>query len=119
MSAALDMDPAIRQRWVDALRSGDYPQGLYNLRTTRGFCCYGVLCELAVADGVMPAADGPDQEGVYSYNGAESLLPAAVKTWASVNFGQLSLARRNDDGWTFSQIADAIEGLVSAEATTA
>jgi len=114
MNAGLEMDPAIRQRWVSALRSGRYPQARENLRTTEGFCCYGVLCELAVEDGAIPAPEEPDQ-GVYRYSGAIALLPHAVKTWASIGFEQMWLARRNDDGWTFDQIADVIEGRIPAE----
>lgn len=56
----------IRNRWVAALRSGDYVQGVGRLttpaehdevgryaRTERyEHCCLGVLCELAVQDGI-------------------------------------------------------------------
>ena len=46
------MKPEIKQRWVAALRSGHYKQGPSALRRDDRFCCLGVLCDLAVQDGV-------------------------------------------------------------------
>jgi hypothetical protein len=123
MSAPLKMDPRIRARWVAALRSGEYPQAFNHLRTDDGFCCYGVLCELAVQDGVIPPPERDPLSATYSYAGAGSLLPPPVKAWAKVNFKQMALAKAND-GWTssdganhpsvsFAQIADLIEGGAS------
>lgn len=60
-----------RQRWVDALRSGDYKQakGVLKTETLEGdtaYCCLGVACELALPD--LPELEwavGTDQnEGV-------------------------------------------------------
>ena len=51
------MKPEIAQRWVEALRSGEYKQGLSVLRRIDesgngqdSYCCLGVLCEIAVAE---------------------------------------------------------------------
>ena len=32
--------------WIEALRSGNYPKSRGQLRTTSGFCCLGVACDL-------------------------------------------------------------------------
>jgi len=40
------MNPRIKQRWLDALRSGEYKQTMENLQDMNGFCCLGVLCDL-------------------------------------------------------------------------
>lgn len=48
------MDKAIKQRWLDALRSGKYAQGTGSLMrkintpvgTTDEYCCLGVLCDI-------------------------------------------------------------------------
>jgi hypothetical protein len=37
----------ILDKWLTALESGDYKQGHGRLRTDQGFCCLGVLCEVA------------------------------------------------------------------------
>lgn len=41
------MTPELKQRWVDALRSGDYQQGQSYLANNGSYCCLGVLCEVA------------------------------------------------------------------------
>jgi hypothetical protein len=44
------MEAELKKKWVDALRSGKYPQGQRHLRTAGAeakFCCLGVLCEVA------------------------------------------------------------------------
>lgn len=44
------MNPELKAKWVEALRSGKYVQGQHGLRTERNgaeaFCCMGVLCEV-------------------------------------------------------------------------
>lgn len=41
------MNPEIKRRWVEALRSGRYTQGRRCLRTVaHEFCCLSVLCDL-------------------------------------------------------------------------
>lgn len=42
------MDPFVRDIWVEALRSGAYPQGRYKLRSAEDhFCPLGVLADIA------------------------------------------------------------------------
>lgn len=36
----------MRQKWLDALRSGEYGQGKGNLCAEGKFCCLGVACEV-------------------------------------------------------------------------
>jgi hypothetical protein len=121
----LEMDPAIRARWTAALRSGETPQALQKLRDADARCCLGVLCDLAVADGVIPPPVEHDTDG-WLYAGAGSVLPEEVARWAGLKdqtnpyfadeleVGNASdtkgLAELNDDGWSFAQIADAIDG---------
>lgn len=41
------MDKEVKERWLTALKSGDYKKGVKTLRTSRGeFCCLGVLADL-------------------------------------------------------------------------
>ena len=37
---------SVKQQWIAALRSGEYKQGRWALRTDSGYCCFGVLCDL-------------------------------------------------------------------------
>lgn len=119
------MDTEVKTKWLDALRSGEYHQGAHYLRSRGGaednFCCLGVLCELAVAEGVI---ESPlmDEEMIYQYGpGAErSYLPKEVQAWAGLPdmHGALlssgdepwcSLTEMNDQEIPFEEIANVIE----------
>jgi hypothetical protein len=121
------MDPGIRARWTAALRSGDIRQAREVLNDGEGrCCCLGVLCDLAVADGVIEPAvyDEVEQSWVY-LDGEARILPLAVACWAGIA-GQKAvdlanpvvmadgepapLASLNDHGSTFAEIADLIDG---------
>lgn len=88
------MNPVVRDMWVDALESGDYPQGrgrlvAHNLETdTRRFCCLGVLCELAVHAGILRYVPRPNSYHTY-VNGEQvgidsAVLPEVVARWAGL-----------------------------------
>ena len=119
------MDPLIRARWVAALRSGNYKQGLGRLKVRRAhqkteYCCLGVLCEIAVEDGVVEPANTLLPEGVYRFAGNGHTLPQKVAEWAGLKShnpsvigesGKITnLAGLNDEAkLCFSDIADVIE----------
>lgn len=113
MSITLEQQKANRKLWVEALRSGKYEQTRHTLRTADGFCCLGVLADIAgcewsidtghyLADGCMRTAPNiarlfvglADDEGNYPVDEDDE-----------VN----SLASLNDAGTPFAQIADIIE----------
>lgn len=136
------MNKDVAKRWVEALRSGEYKQARRALADELpsgdiGYCCLGVLCELAVADGVIP----PKARAVYptsrfSFNEDAYMPPDAVDEWAGqgirnqdryrieipdeiadrlsevgIDHGNIAfLPELNDDAeLTFSEIADLIE----------
>lgn len=136
------MNKDIAKLWVDALRSGKYPQAKEVLCSNEGYCCLGVLCELAVEAGVIPpgrepteeewsdnAGDLPDVpndiEGVIAYDGYATMPSVKVQGWAGLktSIGSFMentdtentytcLASKNDGGATFAEIADIIESKV-------
>lgn len=106
------MDERIKLDWLDALRSGEIHQGSGKLHTAtkngdgterHEFCCLGVLCELAVAAGVVERVDLSDTDGyrdaedtVYGYAPTEGpsagvpfphYPPQEVATWAGLPHG--------------------------------
>jgi len=109
------MNSQIKQKWVSALRSGEYQQGQCYLRTNSGFCCLGVLCDLYAKENNVEwnlANNGHN----YEFQEFESYLPSSVRKWADleycnppVNDEESTLARLNDNGTTFNEIADVIE----------
>lgn len=81
------MDQRVKTLWVTALRSGEYEQGRHTLRKGDQFCCLGVLCDLAVKEGVIPAPVAGlsvDDRQVWTYGEADTLLPHEVVAWAQL-----------------------------------
>lgn len=96
------------RRWVQALRSGAYEQGKIFMRKDNKYCCLGVAMDLAIANGVVCNPDW----------GKTSITPAAVEKWFGTNLnrevrlasgGINNPANLNDNGTSFTDIADAIE----------
>lgn len=127
------MRQEIAHKWAEALESGEYTQGAYSLAVEGAdggaeHCCLGVLCELAIADGVdVPKAgerysDDRVDGVLYKYGAeqAESLLPDEVMEWSGILTGGGSwgdghnLAQYNDDGFPFSKIAAIIRDNADA-----
>lgn len=80
----------IKKRWVEALRSGEYEQGEKKLRTDEDkFCCLGVLCDLAVKDGLgewLRYSPISGIDSVHWYFGTSAaVLPEDVAEWAGLN----------------------------------
>lgn len=114
--AAVKSREELRVLWIAALRSGDFKQGQHALKPDDGgYCCLGVLCEVA---GIM------DKNGIASYDGAENpiYLPPFFAQHMGMNptgtsnirIGEDdrndSLANMNDRRKvTFTQIADLLE----------
>lgn len=121
------MDQEVKAKWVAALRSGDYIQGQGFLKTTdehgAKHCCLGVLCDLAVLEGVTTAheVEGDAHRTTIYARGYDCFPPREVWEWAGLGNdnpevdipGQeekRSLVDLNDSGKSFSEIADRIEG---------
>lgn len=120
------MDSAIKADWVRALRSGEYSQANGALQKNGGFCCLGVLCDLAVKAGVpvrvstieCGCSDADCCPGV-AYDSADSYPPIQVQNWAGMSTmdpvvkdseGEIrTLSALNDEGRTFEEIAQFIE----------
>ena len=117
------MNPEVKKQWVEALRSGEYEQTDCALHDERGFCCLGVLCDLHAK-----ATGGKWDESHYErrYQGVAALLPPLVCEWAQLPYVShydpdgtdvditkenktMRLATLNDDGVSFTKIADYID----------
>lgn len=140
----MSVNRIVAQKWVDALRSGEFQQttgklGAVAADGSRAYCCLGVLCEVAVADGVIPPAyvsrADPDHPILqyeaqigspgpathkYFWNGGLRDEPWFVATPQHVRYepdgemayedDEIGLTTLNDaHRLNFNQIADAIE----------
>jgi len=104
----------VAQKWVEALRNGEYKQGTGCLKARDQFCCLGVLSDLAVKhgigrwDGLERFTDGSEERS--------GRLARSVMQWAKVKDSEGAidsppsrLTMLNDNGATFLEIADLIE----------
>jgi hypothetical protein len=102
------MDAQLKAKWVEALRSGEYQQGLRALRKGNSFCCLGVLCDVMGAEW-----DKGEDDLNATLNGEKQdyyLAPEALAVVGMTDKEQEVLYGMNDnEGKTFPQIADYIE----------
>lgn len=116
------MKREVMQMWVDALRSGEYQQGVGELRVVWetgdiDYCCLGVLCDLHrrrtnqgewLEEGYVPW--GASKKHVRT-------LPEPVRRWAEMRDGnpdmpekQMTIAELNDvSELPFTELAELIE----------
>jgi hypothetical protein len=76
------------KKWIEALRSGKFSQTRERLADTKGFCCLGVACEVAISNGVVIdkcEAGTMDGKKYFEYDGDSGELPGAVADWLGLN----------------------------------
>jgi hypothetical protein len=120
------VNPDIKRRWIEALRSGEYRQTQEVLVEPDpilgdAFCCLGVLCEIAVKDGVIVRQAESYLDPANPMDQSDATLPMAVLRWAElpidghtanevVVMHERYLTTFNDNfRYDFNQIADVIE----------
>jgi hypothetical protein len=117
------MNTEIAEKWATSLESGKYTQGIGALQQNNKHCCLGVLCELAVTEGIIQPPT-LDIDGIYRYGSCQTwsteTLPDEVIEWAEMNSNEgiidtniddrhyVSLIEMNDDGISFKKIAEKI-----------
>lgn len=121
------------KKWIEALRSGNYRQGVDSLATIRDYgdieyCCLGVACELYAQEHDIDITESVNGTRLY-YGDQEYSLPTVVKEWLGLadehgtfykdslpekhkdmSLGDKpSLEQLNDNSVSFDEIADFIE----------
>lgn len=114
------MNPAIKEKWVNALRSGKYKQARNTLRNKKGFCCLGVLCDIYLKEKKKKwdiAGKGLSYYGSKAFDdGQTTLLPEKVVKWSGLDsdnpslLGDMRASTLNDARkYPFEIISDLIE----------
>lgn len=120
------MNKEVKALWIDRLRNGNIPQAKRALGYTDGSrCCLGVLCDIAVEQGVIPPpVEDVDRQLRYGKRDSWdelAVLPKDVLEWSDLPYANGSwlddddycirdgLAHRNDQGYSFAELADIIE----------
>jgi hypothetical protein len=108
------MRKEIADLWCEALRSGEFPQGMGYLDKSGKVCILGVLVNLAMCMGVCDFTPVKDKG---AFDNELGRVPVSVKEWAEM-YGQngeirgefLNLTWYNDfGGYDFTELADIIE----------
>ena len=115
---------SVIERWAKRLEENKDPQDTGYLRTDQGLCCLGVLCEIAVEDGIIEKEAPYAPDGVWRYDGHTTILPPKVAEWAfgdstqsnpmlndpeDEDGGRYEASEYNDAfGYTFPRIAAAV-----------
>ena len=99
------MNPELKQKWLEALRSGRYKQGILQLRSSDDrYCCLGVLCDLVDRTAWVACGSG------FVFNGAMCMPSIEELTNIGLDDSEARrLAHMNDEGETFEAIAQRIE----------
>lgn len=124
-----------RKKWVEALRSDKYEQTTGFLKRNNGYCCLGVLCDLAGEEfvprssvyaepGTFEIHLGKDEYGCFHGEALDATQKAMDFVGLRTDIGSFeqvhgddgeiigehtTLADENDAGASFSEIADIIE----------
>lgn len=118
METSQKLDPEFKAKWLAELRSGKHKQGRNTMydTATDGLCCLavaGLVCglskdEMAGVDIITQRLrnDVPEKKLALSKKAADLHYPEMLAAMDSVG---KDLAEMNDDGKSFSEIADWIE----------
>ena len=134
MELTSPINPEIKELWCSALESEEYTQAKGRLRTADGFCCLGVLSDLAIKAGVAKwVADVKtvwvadvrtvgDGYGVSKSSGfpEQGAISGEIQSWAGIKGSSADdplvqigpefcrLSSLNDRGYDFKTIAQII-----------
>lgn len=105
------MNKEIKEKWIKALRSGEYKQGKNVLRRRDNtFCCLGVLCDLYIKETGKLQWKDSDHEYLFQIDENTCFLPLDVRKWSDLTQKRATLMEMNDElDKSFNEIADYIE----------
>lgn len=111
------MKPEVKEKWLAALRSGEYPQSVGALRSDAGYCCLGVLCDLYRLENPSRWVEDHDDLGTAAFewdpkrqakrdglevtdaqNAAIDVPPMVVMRWAGLSEQNPCVGLEDDEG---------------------
>lgn len=110
----ISMNPEVKAKWLEALRSDKYEQGKEFLRTKDNkFCCLGVLIDI-VDPSLWKETKIFNNGEAYNASDKEdincAMPPESFQDSVDLDpCYAVALAMANDEGSTFAEIADMIE----------
>lgn len=108
MEKTIRMPKELLDKWLAALRSGEYKQCAMSMAIDDGYCCLGVLVVVGGGNPFehagTPNPDWLEHNGVNFADGPNNTLCNPFLPALGTN-----AAEANDSGASFAEIADAIE----------
>lgn len=101
------------QKWIDALRSGEYKQTQGALQNNAGYCCMGVACKIFIPKGKQLM----DEYGRFLLGGVTDSQPNCPKWLYQINdnlhqkMGHGFIGLNDNLNFTFDEIADCIQAV--------
>ncbi len=109
------MNPLVKKKWLEALRSDKYEQTATFLFDRGSYCCLGVLADLYFHEkGYQTERLTPDAYTCLMFENSldeQGQMPSeTIQDWAELCEGDCAdFASLNDKGDSFNKIADYIE----------
>ena len=107
------MNQEIKQRWIEALRSGEYKQCKESLYHCVKFCCLGVLTDLYIKEHGLQWER--ERANFWRFEEGGGVLPRSVQKWSGIDFPNPTIlgvrATDHNDNYdlSFKEIAALIE----------
>lgn len=118
------MNPEIKQKWLEALKSGQYQKGKswlkQNVMGVIQYCCLGVLCELYKESTGKGEWRGGDKRELIFYpnekisDSSDSVLPIAVRQWADIGDGNGIFIPNEEDK---KKVSKLLPKIIAEEST--
>lgn len=103
MTKEYQLPKEFAEKWVAALRSGEYQQGSESLCYNDSYCCLGVACAIS---GVVNV---PHQDWIKATTAKDTSIPKILIGSAATSGLVYAVSTMNDSGSSFADIADWIE----------
>lgn len=108
------MQEEMKQKWINALRSGNYKQTYGRLKHNDAFCCLGVLCDISQLSSWEKEEPlfgiGIRERYIVDHEQAYTKLPSIMKfSYGISDLDEIHLIKMNDSGRSFEEIAKYIE----------
>lgn len=116
------MKPNVKEKWVAALRSGEYRKGFDYLKTgaqRESFCYLGVLTDIYIKEHGLEWESGEDR--IFKFGGTSMCLAPEVMEWSGLDdaeecllyrggkWGIVDISDDRDYSLPFEEFADLVE----------
>lgn len=114
----------VYELWIKALEHGEYVNTLNALKkvidpvTAKpiiGFCCLGVVCDLAANDGGPQWNSNSADRSAESFMGQTSVFSGKMRQFLAISSNEISdiIGMNDDDRLSFKEIADYLDKILS------